>query len=522
MTPTFAIADPVIKEIYYQKKTSLAYPATYTFRFSLWDAEVGGNEVWFEEKPLKLTSNLIKTYLGDIEPLDSVDFSLQYWVQVDRKKKDGTYVPVGVRQTLGVVPYALYSTSGVPGVEGPEGPEGPTGPQGPQGIQGPTGPQGSQGLQGAQGPQGTAGVQGSKGDTGDKGDQGDTGPTGPQGPMGPAGVGGTPSGCSILSETSTPPSGYSFTGHSMTLYGAYVGGDTWQTKADMITARGMLGAAVVNNKIYAIGGYGNGEGPGVANEEYNPATDTWTTRASMPTSRYFIGAAAVNNLIYVIGGHNGVSYLTTNQAYNPLTNTWATKASMPTPRRDFSVAAVNDKIYVFGGDNGSPLSTNEEYDPATNTWTTKADMPTPRKGTAAAVVNGKIYVFGGRDGFGSYLKTTEEYDPLTNTWTTKANFRIAREWLSTVAVNNKIYAIGGYSDVQDFPEVGGRKNTNEEYNPATDTWTTRTEMSYRYVMGAVEVNGRIYAIGGYLFNTNEEYELPSYAWEASYFVHKKD
>jgi len=134
LTPTFAIADPVIKEIYYQKKTSLAYPATYTFRFSLWDAEVGGNEVWFEEKPLKLTSNLIKTYLGDIEPLDSVDFSLQYWVQVDRKKKDGTYVPVGVRQTLGVVPYALFSTSGVPGVEGPVGPQGPQGATGPTTI----------------------------------------------------------------------------------------------------------------------------------------------------------------------------------------------------------------------------------------------------------------------------------------------------------------------------------------------------------------------------------------------------
>jgi hypothetical protein len=89
LTPTFAIADPVIKEIYYQKKTSLAYPATYTFRFSLWDAEVGGNEVWFEEKPLKLTNNLIKTYLGDLEPLDSVDFSLQYWVQVDQKRKTG-------------------------------------------------------------------------------------------------------------------------------------------------------------------------------------------------------------------------------------------------------------------------------------------------------------------------------------------------------------------------------------------------------------------------------------------------
>jgi len=38
-------ADPVIREIYYQKKTTLTYPKTYTLRFSLWDAETGGSEV---------------------------------------------------------------------------------------------------------------------------------------------------------------------------------------------------------------------------------------------------------------------------------------------------------------------------------------------------------------------------------------------------------------------------------------------------------------------------------------------
>ena len=46
-------------------------------------------------------------------------------------------------------------------------------------------------------------------------------------------------------------------------------------------------------------------------------------------------------------------------------------------------------------------------------------MPTPRYGPAAAVVDGKIYVFGGND-VGS-LDTVEEYDPDTDTWTTKAS-----------------------------------------------------------------------------------------------------
>jgi hypothetical protein len=108
-------ADPVIKEIYYQKKTTLSYPATRTFRFSLWLTETDTDPsymVWSEPKQVKMTNAYVKTYLGDTTLFDTVpvDFSQQYWVQVDRwNAKKSTWVPVGSRDRLGVVPYALYS-----------------------------------------------------------------------------------------------------------------------------------------------------------------------------------------------------------------------------------------------------------------------------------------------------------------------------------------------------------------------------------------------------------------------------
>jgi hypothetical protein len=114
---SIAWADPVAKQFYYQKKTTLA-PKTFDFRLSLWDAETGGGEVWSEEKELTLTGGTIKTYLGDTAPLDGVDFSSQLWVQVERMKKDGTPLMVGTRDMLAVVPYALYSEVSAGGGDG--------------------------------------------------------------------------------------------------------------------------------------------------------------------------------------------------------------------------------------------------------------------------------------------------------------------------------------------------------------------------------------------------------------------
>jgi len=102
--------EPIAREIYYQKKTTLAYPAIYSFKFSLWNSGTAGagDKVWEEEKPgMKMTSALIKTYLGSVSPLDPADFSEQLWVQVERLKR-GVYVVVGTRERLTASPYALW------------------------------------------------------------------------------------------------------------------------------------------------------------------------------------------------------------------------------------------------------------------------------------------------------------------------------------------------------------------------------------------------------------------------------
>ena len=208
----------------------------------------------------------------------------------------------------------------------------------------------------------------------------------------------------------------------------------WTRKANMPTPRSALSTSVVNGKIYAIGGDSGDYLPAPtlsAVEEYDPLTDTWTRKADIPTTRGGLCTAVVNGKIYAIGGITGIAggggpLVSIVEEYDPVTNTWAKKsAKMPTPRVMLAVSVLNGKIYTIGGGNKNVnlnsnvnpnpygVSTVEEYDPIKDVWTKKADMPTKRCGLSTAAVNGKIYAIGGTDTIpiGKGFSTVEEYTP---------------------------------------------------------------------------------------------------------------
>jgi len=288
-------------------------------------------------------------------------------------------------------------------------------------------------------------------------------------------------------------------------------GQTWAEKSPMPTPRGYLSAVELDGKIYVIGGVTSSSYTTVnINEMYDPVSDTWTTKAPMPTSRSLVSLAAVNGKIYAIGGSKNAFIYTKNEEYDPVTDTWTTKASMPSARCGAGVAVVNNKIYVIGGHPGyGHTNVNQEYDPATNSWATKTPMPTSRAYLGATVIDNKIYAVGGISGPipGWYnVSTNEEYDPATNTWTSKTSMSTSRHQVSVTAVNGKIYVIGGWTG-----SLGSVLNINEEYDPNDDSWTTVTPMpTARLATGAV-ANGKIYLIGGfcpsaqYGTDVNEEY-----------------
>ena len=150
----------------------------------------------------------------------------------------------------------------------------------------------------------------------------------------------------------------------------------------------------------------------------NGEIDTWIENLeNMPTARNSLTSAVVDSKIYCIGGYNGSSRLNTVEVYDPATNSWEIKTSMPTARSSLVSEVVDGKIYCIGGYNGSLcLNAVEVYDPKTDSWETKNSMPTKRAYLTSAVVDGKIYCIGVSlsSAYNSSTNIVEVYDPATD------------------------------------------------------------------------------------------------------------
>ena len=294
----------------------------------------------------------------------------------------------------------------------------------------------------------------------------------------------------------------------------------WEQITEIPTKRKGFSTAVVDDKIYLIGGslFENGRGPfGLSTVEvYDPKINNWQRVADMPTPRADARTAVVNGTIYVFGGYSGIDnrgenfkFLDIVEAYNPQTNTWVRKENMPFPCINFGIGVVAGQVYIIGGladfNYGIPNSLEwtdrvEAYDPKTDTWTKRAKMPTRRDYFGVGVVSNRIYLIGGR-GWpqvgnlgGSFLPVTEEYNPETNQWQKKNDILDLRLYSSTVVVGDQIFMIGGF-----VWQDGLRKDpaTVDAYNPETDEWNDMPPMpTGKTPFGVAIVKGKIYVFGG--------------------------
>ena len=294
--------------------------------------------------------------------------------------------------------------------------------------------------------------------------------------------------------------------HAVLVSEAQTPSSSWLTLAPMPSSRQELATAVLNGKIYVIGGYNQNTVSTNTVEVYDPVTNAWTSAHPIPVALNHNSAAVAAGKLYSFGGRSREVFV-----YDPAGNTWSAVAPMnflhdATP----AVGVINNKIYVAGGVDlvGSSTREAEVYDPAMNTWTSVAAMHVARNHVSGGVINGKFYAAGGR---GSIDAPTdlEVYNSQTNTWSTLADMPTGRSGTAAGIINGELYVFGGETPNLVHGEV-------EAYNPANNTWRRLPNMpTPRHGIWGSVIGTTIYLAGGATepafaaTNVNEAFTIPS-------------
>lgn len=253
--------------------------------------------------------------------------------------------------------------------------------------------------------------------------------------------------------------------------------DTWTTAPPVPAEINHPNAAVVDGKIYVLGGLvfsatgQSDQGSWVAIPNgwvYDPSTSEWTELQAMPEdlarggavtgvygSRIFLaGGLRSLDLLPIEGVQNTVANVT---AFDTASGTWVADlpdvAQQLPEGRDHAVSAVvGCTFYVLGGRVRGQTSVRDtvfalDLENLGAGWRTSAGrMPTARGGMSSGTIGTNVFVFGGEGNTAlttGVFNETEVFDTATETWTSLAPMRLPRHGTSAVAVGDAVYVPGG-------------------------------------------------------------------------------
>lgn len=130
---------------------------------------------------------------------------------------------------------------------------------------------------------------------------------------------------------------------------------TYRERAEAPTARNHALSGVIDGKLYVTGGRAPGhEGADASNvtatEVYDPATDQWSAGAAMPVAMSGGASAVLDGKLYVLGGGlPGNAVHATVLRYDPRADQWEVLGEMPAAFTGHRAVAYEGSLYVVGG-----------------------------------------------------------------------------------------------------------------------------------------------------------------------------
>ncbi len=242
----------------------------------------------------------------------------------------------------------------------------------------------------------------------------------------------------------------------------------------------------------------------------SPAATTlfaWKTVQPAPLARFEAQGAVVNGKLYVIGGFYNSQIQATKHVdvYDLASNTWQRIADIPEAITHAPVVVDGATIYVLGGyvgDNpGGSTKHVWKLNTTTSTWSAGPDLPADRGGAGAAMLGRTIHFYGGATRTAGQYNDTDRADHYvlnldTGIWSSAANLPNPRNHLGGVALNGKVYAIGGQ---RERFESSGNQTQVDVYDPASNTWgrAANLPLGRGHITSSVfTVSGRIMVVGG--------------------------
>ncbi len=267
---------------------------------------------------------------------------------------------------------------------------------------------------------------------------------------------------------------------------------SWTAGAPLQTGRAGLSAAVLGNKVYAVGGSGILMPLGNT-ETYQPGMGGWRIDADLPVGLESFGMAVLNGKIYAAGGYAADTDGHPTERmweFDPVEDDWIQGPSMPSPRSSFALVAAAGKLYAFGG-TGPDSEKLFVFDPVERQWSILEQGLTDSRDLAAVVMGTNIYVIGGGPA-ANPVAAVHIFDTNTASWSEGPALPSARSGHSIAALDGKIHVLGGRS--------GGRGMSLADHwvlDLEAKSWTKAEPLpAPRTGAAAVALNGAIYLIGG--------------------------